>query len=292
MMKMRKAEFRRMAWTWIALGALLAWPGAAAKGAALCWAPLSSGPLATQSPEDEKQEQRDREQEKRDREQEKRDREQEKLGRQQELDDEGQEALDEGRYEKAVEKYDALANLNGPQTDKALYWRAWAERKLGRRDAAIASLNELYRRFPQSRWVNDGKALEVELRQSSGKPPGALQYLCGNFRHRCETRHPPRVHAVRRKGPYLRGSEIRKRPRSPPRSNPAARPDGLAIRTPAALPERIVGGCKAGDSAIVLPGRRLFQTPGNCPNGPGSRDAPDGHPQSRADGRRDLPGAG
>ncbi|HEX9221933.1 MAG TPA: HEAT repeat domain-containing protein [Candidatus Acidoferrales bacterium] len=177
MRKLRKAEFRRTAWTWIALGALLAWPGGAAKGAALSWAPLASGPLAIQSPEDEKQEQRDREQEKRDREQEqrdreqeKRDREQEKLDRQQELYDEGQEALDEGHYEKAIEKYDALAKLNGPQTDKALYWKAWAERKLGQREAAIASLNELYRRFPQSRWVNDGKALEVELRQSSGKP--------------------------------------------------------------------------------------------------------------------------
>jgi HEAT repeat protein len=158
----RAIEIHRAARCWIALSMPLAWPGIAAKGAA-ARAAIPCGPSALQSDEE-----RDSEQEQRDREQEKRDREQEKLDRQQELDDEGQDALDEGQYEKAVQKYDALAQRNGPQTDKALYWKAWAERKLGRRDAAIASLSELYRRFPQSRWVKDGKALEVEVRQSSG----------------------------------------------------------------------------------------------------------------------------
>ncbi len=160
-------EFHRSAWSWIALSMILACPAIPARAAALPCALLSPEPSVAQSSDDER---RDREQEQRDREQEKRDREQEKLDRQQELDDEGQEALDEGNYEKAAQKYDALVNLNGPQTDKALYWKAWAERKLGRRDASVASLNELYRRFPQSRWVKDGKALEVEVRQSSGTP--------------------------------------------------------------------------------------------------------------------------
>ncbi|HYL09397.1 MAG TPA: HEAT repeat domain-containing protein [Candidatus Acidoferrales bacterium] len=163
---MKKAmEFPRSSWTWIALSVILAWPASSVRGTAPTCTLPSPGLSAIQSLDDEKA---DREQEQQDREQEKRDREQEKLDRQQELDDEGQEALDEGNYEKAVQKYDALAQRNGPQTDKALYWKAWAERKLGRRDAAVASLSELYRRFPQSRWVKDGKALEVEVRQSSG----------------------------------------------------------------------------------------------------------------------------
>jgi tetratricopeptide (TPR) repeat protein len=156
---MKKAiQFRRSAWSWIALGMILAWPGPPARGAVLTCPMLSPGPSAAQSSEDER---RNREQEQRDREQEKRD-------RQQEVSDRGQEALDEGHYEKAVTIYSELAKLNGPQADAALYWKAWAERKLGQRDVAIASLNDLYRRFPQSRWVKDGKALEVEVRQSSG----------------------------------------------------------------------------------------------------------------------------
>jgi len=119
---------------------------------------------------DREQEKRDREQEKRDREQEKRDREQERLDRQGELYENGREALDEDRYDRAEEKFDRLAQLNGPRTDAALYWKAYAENRLGKRDAALASIAELKRRFPQSRWQKDASALEIEVKQSAGQP--------------------------------------------------------------------------------------------------------------------------
>lgn len=119
---------------------------------------------------DREQEKRDREQEARDREQEKRDREQEKLERLSELYEQGREALDDDRYDKAEAKFDRLAQMNGPQTDAALYWKAYAENRLGKRDSALGSIGELKRRFPQSRWQKDANALELEVRQSTGQP--------------------------------------------------------------------------------------------------------------------------
>jgi hypothetical protein len=123
-----------------------------------------------QEKRDREREKRDREQEKRDREQERRDREQERIDRQGELYENGREALDEDRFDRAEVRFDQLAQLNGPQTDAALYWKAYAENRLGKRDTALANIAELKRRFPQSRWQKDAAALELEVRQSSGQP--------------------------------------------------------------------------------------------------------------------------
>jgi HEAT repeats len=123
-----------------------------------------------QEKRDREQEARDREQEKRDREQEKRDREQERIERNSELYDDGREALDEDRYDKAESKFAELAALSGPQTDAALYWKAYAENRLGKRDTALATIADLKHRFPQSRWLKDASALEIDVRQRAGQP--------------------------------------------------------------------------------------------------------------------------
>jgi hypothetical protein len=124
-----------------------------------------------QEARDREQEKRDREQEARDREQEKRDREQERLERLDELYSEGREALDEDRYDRAAEKFSELATLSGAQTDAALYWKAYAENKLGKRDSSLTTIADLKKRFPQSRWIKDAGALEIEVKQSTGQPP-------------------------------------------------------------------------------------------------------------------------
>jgi hypothetical protein len=123
-----------------------------------------------QEARDREQEKRDREQEARDRTQEKRDREQERIDRLEELYDDGREALDEDRFDRAAEKFSELATMNGTQTDAALYWKAYAENKLGKRDSALATIADLEKRFAQSRWIKDAKALEIEVRQSTGHP--------------------------------------------------------------------------------------------------------------------------
>jgi hypothetical protein len=150
--------------------AFLAFPARVSACTALALAQQSSADREEQRL-DREQEARDREQEKRDREQEKRDREQERAERMEELYDEGREALDEDHYEQAAHKFEQLVQMNGPQTDAALYWKAYAENKQGKKDAALASIADLKRRFAQSRWKKDAEALEIETRQSSRQTP-------------------------------------------------------------------------------------------------------------------------
>jgi hypothetical protein len=170
-------SFGKASAAWIAISALLLAP---AVTGAHAFKPLPArsadslqDPQEAQDKEQEKrdreQEARDREQEKRDREEEARDRAQEKIDRLQELYDDGREALDDDRYDQAAVKFRELAEMNGPQTDAALYWKAYAENRLGRRDTALATIVDLKRRFPQSRWQKDAGALEIEVKQSTGQ---------------------------------------------------------------------------------------------------------------------------
>jgi HEAT repeats/Tetratricopeptide repeat len=119
---------------------------------------------------DREEDKREREQARREREQEKRERGQDRLDHLEELYDDGREALDDEKYEQAREKFSELAKANGPQTDAALYWEAYAAQRLGQRQAALAAIADLKKRFPQSPWQKDASALEIEVRQGSGQP--------------------------------------------------------------------------------------------------------------------------
>jgi len=163
---------------WIAFAALLLTPAVTRARGLKAFPVQSAGSVQDpQEAQDKEQEKRDREQEARDREEEKREREQEareraqdKIEQLQELYDDGREDLDDDRYDRAAAKFKQLADMNGPQTDAALYWKAYAENRLGKRDAALTSIADLKRRFPQSRWQRDASALEIEVRQSTGQP--------------------------------------------------------------------------------------------------------------------------
>src|SRR5690348_15428615 len=152
---------------WIAFAALLLSPTRARAARLVANLPAGHFFLAPQSAQEKEQERsereeeaRDREEEKRDREQEARDREQEKLERQQELYETGREALDDDHYEQALSTFTELAQLNGPQTDAALYWKAYSENKLAKKAAALATISDLKNKFPQSKWKKDAEALE------------------------------------------------------------------------------------------------------------------------------------
>jgi HEAT repeat protein len=60
--------------------------------------------------------------------------------------------------------------MSGAQTDAALYWKAYAENRMGKRDSSLATIADLKRRYPQSRWQKDAAALEIEVRQRTGQP--------------------------------------------------------------------------------------------------------------------------
>src|ERR1700687_867067 len=102
-----------------------------------------------QAKRDREQHARDREQHARDREQEKKDAEQARTDRMQGLYDRGRELLDENRYADAAKKFSEMAKMVGAQVDAALYWTAYADNKLGKREAAFETIADLKQRFPQ-----------------------------------------------------------------------------------------------------------------------------------------------
>jgi hypothetical protein len=172
-------SLRKTGLVWIAAAALLMSPRGAGAARLAANYPTTldffQGAQSAQEKEQERRERedeaREREQEKRDREQEAKEREQEKVERLEELYADGREELDDEQYDKAVAKFKLLADMNGPQTDSALYWKAYAENRMGKRDTALTTIADLKKRFPQSRWKKDAEALEIEVRQSSGQPP-------------------------------------------------------------------------------------------------------------------------
>jgi tetratricopeptide (TPR) repeat protein len=87
----------------------------------------------------------------------------------------GTRALDEHKYEDAVRRFDAVINSKSARADGALYWKAYALNRLGRRDDAIAALTALRRDYPNSHWLNDAQVLEAEVKQGSGQAVSAAQ---------------------------------------------------------------------------------------------------------------------
>jgi HEAT repeats len=86
---------------------------------------------------------------------------------------EARELIDEGRFERAIQQLDRLAGLaaaaNAARADAALYWKAYAQGKLAQAAEALATISEMQKRFPDSRWGKDARALEVQIRQASGQ---------------------------------------------------------------------------------------------------------------------------
>jgi hypothetical protein len=78
----------------------------------------------------------------------------------------GQNALDNHRYGEALEDFNQAASHAGSHADGAWYWKAYTLIKLGRRDEALAAIAELRKSYPNSRWLDDAKALEID----AGKP--------------------------------------------------------------------------------------------------------------------------
>jgi len=81
----------------------------------------------------------------------------------------GQAAIDARQWEQAVAAFSDVVSENGARADGALYWKAYALNKLGRRTDALATLAEFRKAYANSRWRDDAKALEIEIRQASGE---------------------------------------------------------------------------------------------------------------------------
>jgi len=85
------------------------------------------------------------------------------------LYDEATSALDDHDYKHAIDAFREVVKMRGEHQDAAMYWIAWAQNKMGNRSDALTTLLEFENAFPKSRWVEDAKVLEVEVRQSAGQ---------------------------------------------------------------------------------------------------------------------------
>lgn len=74
-----------------------------------------------------------------------------------------QSALDQARWEEAARRFAAVADQKNSDSDAALYWKAYAEEKLGRESEALQSLKSLRSAYPKSVWLDDAEALEVAI---------------------------------------------------------------------------------------------------------------------------------
>ena len=88
----------------------------------------------------------------------------------------GMRALDARQWDDAIEDFDASASREGSNADAALYWKAYAENRAGRREDALDTISDLEQDYPSSRWIKDAKALEVEVRAANGAPVNAGSY--------------------------------------------------------------------------------------------------------------------
>lgn len=82
----------------------------------------------------------------------------------------GTRAINESRWQDAVGIFDRVAQMHGEHAAGALYWKAYAENKEGQPANALSTCGGLRKSYPQSRWLNECGALEIEIRGKSGDP--------------------------------------------------------------------------------------------------------------------------
>lgn len=78
--------------------------------------------------------------------------------------------IENSKFDRAIVELDRLIPLKSNRTDAALYWKAYVLSRLGQRPEALTTIGDLTKQYPESRWLKDAKAIEVEVRQSSGQP--------------------------------------------------------------------------------------------------------------------------
>jgi hypothetical protein len=82
----------------------------------------------------------------------------------------GVRAINEGRWSDAIAVFNRLAGQGSSHADGALYWKAYAENKLGQGDNALQTCAELRHSHPGSNWLEDCGALEIEILARNGQP--------------------------------------------------------------------------------------------------------------------------
>ena len=82
----------------------------------------------------------------------------------------GTRAINDGRWSDAVAIFSQVASQGGEHADGALYWKAYAQNKLGQSSSALETCGALRRDHSGSNWIEECGALEIEIHAKSGQP--------------------------------------------------------------------------------------------------------------------------
>lgn len=77
--------------------------------------------------------------------------------------------IDSKEYQEALVRLGKEIQSKSERADAALYWSAYAASKLGDNAQAMARIAEMQAKFASSKWMNDARALQLEINQASGK---------------------------------------------------------------------------------------------------------------------------
>src|SRR5215831_9969704 len=75
--------------------------------------------------------------------------------REEELYSAATNVLNDGQYGQAVADFSQVAAMRGRRADAALYWKAYALSRASNKTEALATVEELKKNYPQSRWLKD-----------------------------------------------------------------------------------------------------------------------------------------
>jgi tetratricopeptide (TPR) repeat protein len=84
--------------------------------------------------------------------------------------DAGQSELDNSHWDRAIQRFDRVIDMKGSKADASLYWKAYAQNRLGQRADSLSTIAQLTKDYPKSRYLEQAKALEVDVRRDTGSP--------------------------------------------------------------------------------------------------------------------------
>lgn len=81
-------------------------------------------------------------------------------------------ALNAQQWQSAINQF---SQVKGSKADGAAYWKAYAQNKLGQRAAALETVGVMVKQYPRSTYLNDAKALEIEIHGAAGQAAQGVQ---------------------------------------------------------------------------------------------------------------------
>ncbi|HYK35866.1 HEAT repeat domain-containing protein [Alloacidobacterium sp.] len=79
-------------------------------------------------------------------------------------------AINESRWSDAESLLNQVIDQHGRRADGAMYWKAYVENKEGRSSEALKTCSDLRQAYPNSNWLKECSALEIEVRGKGGSP--------------------------------------------------------------------------------------------------------------------------